>query len=57
MNPPTARAGMASCSLNLGSVLGVARNVRLGEEFETTSRGGSPTLLLSVALSEPDHTN
>ena len=48
---------MASCSLNLGSVLGVARNVRLGEEFETTSRGGSPTLLLSVTLSEPDHTN
>jgi hypothetical protein len=56
-NPPTARAGAASCSINLGSVLGAARNVRLGEEFATSCRGGSPTRWLSVALSEPDHTN
>ena len=36
MNPPTARAGTASCSLNLGSVLGAgAVGTSRGEEFET----------------------
>jgi hypothetical protein len=58
-NPPTARAGAASCSINLGSVLGSRRvlNVRHGEEFVTTCRGGSPSQFLSVALSKPDHSN
>jgi hypothetical protein len=58
-NPPTARAGAASCSINLGSVLGAGWfcYVRHGEEFETARRGGSPTPGLSVALIEPDHTN
>ena len=53
-NPPTARAGTASCSINLGSVLG-AGVCKFASD--AASRCGAVLALLhpAAALREPDH--
>ena len=58
-NPPTALAGTASCSINLGSVLGAGFHelLAMAKSWKPLAVATLPPLRPHVTPSEPDDTN